>query len=80
QIDINKTCLHVEVEAGYIPVLKEGLEEFSVNGRTVRVDEAMPPSGKKGKKDFGSARKWDKGGWSDKGGKGKARKRGSRRA
>lgn len=77
QIDINKTCLHVEVEAGYIPVLKEGLEEFSVNGRTVRVDDATPPGGKKGKKDFSGPKKWDKkGGWSDKGGKGKARKRG----
>jgi ATP-dependent RNA helicase DeaD len=41
-IDLNKAYMHFEVAPQYIREIKAGLEEFSINGRRVRVDEAAP--------------------------------------
>ena len=44
-IDLNKTCLHVEVDPKFVAQLRKGLEDFSLNGRAVKVDNAKPQSG-----------------------------------
>jgi ATP-dependent RNA helicase DeaD len=41
-IDLSKAFMHFEVAPQYVSEIKAGLEEFSINGRRVRVDEAAP--------------------------------------
>ncbi|MEZ4920211.1 MAG: DEAD/DEAH box helicase [Saprospiraceae bacterium] len=65
EIDIKKSCLHVNIESKYVKPVWTGLEEFTINGRPVRVDEARETGGSGGgggrfnKPDRGHKRSYD---------------------
>ncbi|MBU6342811.1 MAG: DEAD/DEAH box helicase [Bacteroidetes bacterium] len=40
QIDMNRSYLHFDLDIAYVTVVKQGLTEFTINGRRLRVDEA----------------------------------------
>jgi ATP-dependent RNA helicase DeaD len=42
KIDISRTYLHFDIEKEFIDPIRTGFEGMKVNGRRVRVDEAMP--------------------------------------
>jgi hypothetical protein len=42
KIDISRTYLHFDIEKEFIDPIRSGFEGMKVNGRRVRVDEAMP--------------------------------------
>ncbi len=56
-IDIKKSYMHFDIEPSFIREVREGLEDFSINGRRVKVNDAMPRPEKDQK--F-SGPKWDK--------------------
>ncbi len=41
-IDMNRAYMHFDLDAGYINVVRQGLSEFTINGRRIRVDDASP--------------------------------------
>lgn len=40
QIDLSRTHLHFDLDAAYVGVVRQGLPEFTINGRPIRVDDA----------------------------------------
>ena len=56
-IDIKKSYMHFDIEPSFIREVREGLEDFSINGRRVKVNDAMPRPEKEKKFD---GPKWDK--------------------
>jgi ATP-dependent RNA helicase DeaD len=40
QIDLSRTHLHFDLDAAYVGVVRQGLPEFTLNGRAIRVDDA----------------------------------------
>lgn len=40
QIDVSRTHLHFDLDAAYVTVVRQGLPEFTINGRAIRVDDA----------------------------------------
>lgn len=40
QIDVSRTHLHFDLDAAYVSVVRQGLPEFTINGRPIRVDDA----------------------------------------
>jgi ATP-dependent RNA helicase DeaD len=69
-IDINRAYLHFDLNPSFARVVRQGLEEFTINGRRVRVDEASERKDKFPKKKDGGG-KWEKfsGGGAKKGGR-----------
>jgi len=66
-IDLNRAYLHFDLDAAYVTVVRQGLSEFNVNGRRVRVDDATPAqksgaSAFKPPKEDRFIEKWEKGG------------------
>ncbi|MBL7775937.1 MAG: DEAD/DEAH box helicase [Saprospiraceae bacterium] len=51
-IDIKKSYMHFDIDPGFIRDVRKGLEEFDINGRRVKVNEAMPREEKGGGKSF----------------------------
>lgn len=41
-IDIKKSYMHFDIEPGFARDVRHGLEEFTINGRRVKVNDAMP--------------------------------------
>ncbi len=41
-IDMNRAYMHFDLDAGYVNVVRQGLSEFTINGRRIRVDDASP--------------------------------------
>ncbi|MFN0035423.1 MAG: DEAD/DEAH box helicase [Saprospiraceae bacterium] len=39
-IDVSRTHLHFDLDAAYVGVVRQGLPEFTINGRPIRVDDA----------------------------------------
>ena len=61
EIDLRKAFMHFEVDPSFATLVREGLEEFSINGRSVRVDDATPRGGAKGGKfEKRGGEKWEK--------------------
>ncbi|HNE28951.1 MAG TPA: DbpA RNA binding domain-containing protein, partial [Saprospiraceae bacterium] len=61
EIDLRKAFMHFEVDPSFATLVREGLEEFSINGRSVRVDDATPRGGGKGGKfEKRGGEKWEK--------------------
>ena len=59
-IDIKKSFMHFDIDPAFIREVRQGLEEFTINGRRVKVNDAMPRAEKDRKeKKFGG--KWEKG-------------------
>lgn len=60
-IDLNRAYMHFDLDAGYIGVVRQGLSEFTINGRRIRVDDASAQKAKPSKEDK-FFDKWEKGG------------------
>ncbi len=60
-IDLNRAYMHFDLDAGYIGVVRQGLSEFTINGRRIRVDDASVPKAKPSREDK-FFDKWEKGG------------------
>ncbi len=76
-IDINRAYMHFDINPAFSKAVRAGLEEFTINGRRVRVDEASPKKDKErggggGGDRFGGAKKpfgkWDNAGGGSKDG------------
>ncbi len=61
-LDINRAYMHFDIEPRYADVVRQGLEDFTINGRRVRVDDASTRAekGPKKEKKFGPPNKWEK--------------------
>ena len=62
-IDLNRAYLHFDLDAAYVTVVRQGLSEYNINGRRIRVDDASPAQkgGKKPSKEDRFFDKWEKG-------------------
>ncbi|MBV6441584.1 MAG: ATP-dependent helicase [Haliscomenobacteraceae bacterium CHB4] len=67
-IDLNRAYMHFDLDAAYVNVVRQGLSEFNINGRRIRLDDASAKKDKPSKED----RFFDK--WEKKGGKKKGKK------
>ena len=67
-IDLNRAYMHFDLDAAYVNVVRQGLSEFTINGRRIRIDDASDKKEKPSKED----RSFDK--WEKKGGKKKGKK------
>jgi ATP-dependent RNA helicase DeaD len=68
-IDLNRAYTHFDIDGGYVNVVRQGLAEFTINGRRIRVDDASPQKEKASKKENRFLDKFEK-----KGGKAKSKK------
>jgi ATP-dependent RNA helicase DeaD len=63
-IDLNRAYMHFDIDAAYVTVIRQGLADFTINGRRVRVDDAAPQKEKsgdhKGRRDDAFYDKWEK--------------------
>lgn len=60
-IDLKKSYMHVDIDTAYVREVRDGLEEFTINSRRVKVNDAMPrPEKEKKEKKFAGG-KWEKG-------------------
>jgi ATP-dependent RNA helicase DeaD len=69
-IDMNRAYMHFDLDNAYITVVRQGLSEFTINGRRIRVDDASALNDKSRKKEDQVFDKWEK-----KGSRGGAKKR-----
>jgi ATP-dependent RNA helicase DeaD len=69
-IDMNRAYMHFDLDNAYVTVVRQGLSEFTINGRRIRIDDASETNDKTRKKEDHIFDKWDK-----KGGKGGGKKR-----
>jgi ATP-dependent RNA helicase DeaD len=69
-IDMNRAYMHFDLDNAYITVVRQGLSEFTINGRRIRVDDASASNDKSRKKEDQVFDKWEK-----KGSRGGAKKR-----
>lgn len=62
-IDLKQAYMHFDIDATFVPAVRRGLSEYTINGRHLRVDDATPrpdnKEGKKKKRDDGFFDKWD---------------------
>lgn len=77
-IDINRAYMHFDLETSFSKTVRAGLEDFTINGRRVRVDEAAPRSEKGGGGGFKSGGGFRGGGGGGGGYKGGGDRGGSR--
>lgn len=68
QVDMNRAYLHFDLDPAYVTVVRQGLSEFTINGRRIRVDDASESKGRGPRKEDRMFDKWEK-----KGGKGGSR-------
>ncbi len=60
-IDLNRAYMHFDLDAAYVNVVSQGLAEFTINGRRIRLDDASAKKDKPSKEDK-FFEKWEKGG------------------
>ncbi len=48
-IDLSHAYMHFDLDAAFVTVVRQGLSEFNINGRRIRVDDASPAQGGGGK-------------------------------
>ncbi|HRI61296.1 MAG TPA: DEAD/DEAH box helicase [Saprospiraceae bacterium] len=65
-IDLNRAYMHFDLDAAYINVVRQGLGEFNINGRRIRLDDASAKQDKPSKEDK-FFDKWEKRGPKKKG-------------
>ncbi|MCB9307296.1 MAG: DEAD/DEAH box helicase [Lewinellaceae bacterium] len=68
-IDLNRAYMHFDIDEGYVDLVREGLSEFTINGRRIRLDDASERKEKHPKEDR-FFKKWEKGGGKKKGKRG----------
>ncbi len=71
-IDMNRAYMHFDLDPAYITVVRQGLSEFTINGRRIRVDDASEQKGKSSGGPQKEDKMFDK--WEKKGGKGKKKR------
>ncbi len=59
-VDMNRAYMHFDLDEAYVGVVRQGLSEFTINGRRVRVDDASAQKEKPYKKEEKSFDKWDR--------------------
>lgn len=64
-IDLNRAYMHFDIDPAYVSIVRQGLSEFTINGRRLRIDDASP---KKDRNDQ-AFDKWEKKKSPPKGGK-----------
>ncbi|MBP6826307.1 MAG: DEAD/DEAH box helicase [Saprospiraceae bacterium] len=60
-IDLNKAFMHFDIDLAYVNVVRDGLSEFTINGRRIRMDDASNGKKEKFSKEDKFFEKWDKG-------------------
>jgi hypothetical protein len=60
KIDMNRAYMHFDLDQAFITVVRQGLSEFTINGRRIRVDDASPEKPGKGSKKDSFFEKFDK--------------------
>jgi len=60
QIDVSRTHLHFDLDAAYVAVVRQGLPEFTINGRPIRVDDASERERGPGRREDKVFEKWDR--------------------
>ncbi len=65
-IDLNRAYMHFDLDAAYVNVVRDGLSEFTINGRRIRLDDASAKKETRSKEDK-FFEKWEKGGKKRKG-------------
>lgn len=60
-IDLNRAYMHFDLDGAYVNVVRQGLSEFTINGRRIRLDDASEKKEKVSKEDK-FFDKWEKGG------------------
>jgi ATP-dependent RNA helicase DeaD len=58
-IDLSKSFMHFDIDGAYATVVRQGLAEFTINGRRLRVDDASTRKDKPAREDK-PFDKWDK--------------------
>ena len=59
-IDLSRYYLHYDVDAGFVSVIRNGIGEFTINGRRLRVDDASDRKDNKASKEDRFYDKWEK--------------------
>jgi len=59
-IDMNRAYMHFDLDNAYVTVVRQGLSEFTINGRRIRVDDASALNDKSRKKEDQVFDKWEK--------------------
>ena len=59
-IDLSRSYLHFDVDAGFVSVIRNGIGEFTINGRRLRVDDASDRKDNKASKEDRFYDKWEK--------------------
>lgn len=59
-IDMNKAYMHFDLDTSYVNTVRDGMSEFTLNGRKIRVDDASAQKPKKNKKDEAVFDKWER--------------------
>ncbi len=67
-IDLNRAYMHFDLDSAYVNVVRDGLSEFTINGRRIRLDDASTKKETRSKEDK-FFEKWEKGGKKKKGNK-----------
>jgi ATP-dependent RNA helicase DeaD len=67
-IDMSRTHMHFDLDAAYVTVVRQGLPEFTLNGRRIRVDDATAQGERRSRSEDRPFDKWEK-----KGGKGRGK-------
>jgi len=63
QIDVKKSFMHFDVDRRYVPLVIDGMQQMSFNGRKIRVDEADDRQGRESSVSSyggGPKKKWEK--------------------
>lgn len=60
QIDLSRTHLHFDLDAAFVTVVRQGLPQFTLNGRAIRVDEATPQRDRRSQREDKAFDKWEK--------------------
>ncbi|MDO8368850.1 MAG: DEAD/DEAH box helicase [Saprospiraceae bacterium] len=60
QIDVSRTHLHFDLDAAYVNVVRQGLPEFTINGRPIRVDDASERERGPARREDKVFEKWDR--------------------
>ena len=57
---MNRAYMHFDLDSAYVDTVREGLSEFTINGRRIRLDDASEKQEKRGPKSDRPFEKWDK--------------------
>lgn len=59
-IDMNRAYMHFDLDTAYVNTVRQGMEDFTLNGRKIRVDDASAAKPKRNKKEDAVFDKWER--------------------